>query len=53
MNSSPSVDDPLTPETPESDVTSDATSLADPPREMTPENVEEAFSLEDFLKSHP
>ncbi|XP_024298161.1 uncharacterized protein LOC112265253 isoform X3 [Oncorhynchus tshawytscha] len=53
MNSSPSVDDPLTPETPETDVTSDATSLADPPREMTPENVEEAFSLEDFLKSHP
>ncbi|XP_029545981.1 uncharacterized protein LOC115147851 [Salmo trutta] len=53
MNSSPSVDDPLTPETPESDDTSDATSLADPPREMTPENVEEAFSLEDFLKSHP
>ncbi|KAM9492929.1 uncharacterized protein ACWYII_004612 isoform 2-T2 [Salvelinus alpinus] len=53
MNSSPSVDDPLTPETPESDVTSDATSLADPPCEMTPENVEEAFSLEDFLKSHP
>ncbi|XP_045061185.1 uncharacterized protein LOC121532647 isoform X2 [Coregonus clupeaformis] len=53
MNSSPSVDDPLTPETPESDVTSDATSLADTPREMTPENVEEASSLEDFLKSHP
>ncbi|XP_045062237.1 uncharacterized protein LOC123481613 [Coregonus clupeaformis] len=53
MNSSPSFDDPLTPETPESDVTSDATSLADTPREMTPENVEEASSLEDFLKSHP
>lgn len=53
MNSSPSVDDPLTPETPESDVTSDATSLVDPPREMTPENVEEASSLEDFLKSQP
>ncbi|KAM9491086.1 uncharacterized protein ACWYII_003465 [Salvelinus alpinus] len=50
MNSSPSVDDPLTPE---SDVTSDATFLADLPREMTPENVEEASSLEDFLKSHP
>ncbi|KAK6300466.1 hypothetical protein J4Q44_G00285640 [Coregonus suidteri] len=37
----------------ESDVTSDATSLADTPHEMTPENVEEASSLEDFLKSHP
>ncbi|XP_029595896.1 uncharacterized protein LOC115178755 isoform X1 [Salmo trutta] len=53
MNSSPSVDDPLTPETPESNVTSDDTSLVDPPREMTPENVEEAPCLEDFLKSHP
>jgi hypothetical protein len=49
MNSSPSVDDPMTPE---SDVTSDVTSLADPSREMTPENVE-VSSLEDFLKSHP